>query len=81
MPRGSPRDRRVACTNKPVGTLGSWAKVTLIESGSRVEVPLRLLGDNRHRAQGSFNVRPGMSALLEVSVAGQPVAKLRYTLK
>ena len=58
--------------DKPVPVRGSTAKVTLIDSGTRVEVPL---------AAGTFPVRPGMSALLDVAVGGKSVAKLRYTLK
>jgi len=57
------------------------AKVALIDSGSRVEVPLAAGADNRFSATGKFLVKPGMSALLDVEVGGRPVAKLRYTLK
>ena len=67
--------------DKPVPTRGSTAKVTLIDSGSRVEVPLSPAGDNRFEASGSFPVRPGVNALLEVAVGGKNVAKLRYALK
>jgi hypothetical protein len=67
--------------DKPVPVRGSSAKVTLIDSGSRVEVPLVPGPDNRHFATGSFAVKPGMSALLDVAVGGKGVAKLRYTLK
>ena len=67
--------------DKPVPTRGSTAKVTLIDSGSRVEVPLAPSGDNRFDASGSFPVRPGVNALLEVAVGGRNVAKLRYALK
>jgi hypothetical protein len=58
--------------DKPVPVRGSTAKVTLIDSGARVEVPL---------AAGTVPVKPGMSALLDVAVGGKSVAKLRYTLK
>ncbi len=68
-------------SDKPVPVRGSSAKVTLIDSGSRVEVPLAPGEDNRHAASGAFAVRPGMSALLEVAVGGRNVARLRYTLK
>jgi len=67
--------------DKPVSVRGSTAKVTLIDSGARVEVPLAAGTANRHAAAGTFPVRPGMSALLDVAVGGKPVAKLRYTLK
>jgi hypothetical protein len=67
--------------DKPVPVRGSTAKVTLIDSGTRVEVPLAAGSDNRHAAAGAFPVKPGMSALLEVAVGGKSVAKLRYTLK
>jgi hypothetical protein len=67
--------------DKPVPVRGSTARVTLIDSGTRVEVPLAAGNDNRHSAAGSFPVKAGMSALLEVAVGGKPVAKLRYTLK
>jgi hypothetical protein len=67
--------------DKPVPVRGSTAAVTLIDSGSRVEVPLSAGPENRHAATGTFPVRPGMSALLDVAVGGKPVAKLRYTLK
>lgn len=67
--------------DKPVPVRGSTAKVTLIDSGTRVEVPLAPGADNRHAATGAFPVKPGMSALLDVAVGGKPVAKLRYTLK
>lgn len=67
--------------DKPVPVRGSTAKVTLIDSGTRVEVPLAAGSDNRHAAAGTFPVRPGMSALLDVAVGGKSVAKLRYTLK
>jgi hypothetical protein len=67
--------------DKPVPVRGSTARVTLIDSGTRVEVPLAAGTDNRHSATGTFPVKPGMSALLEVAVGGKPVAKLRYTLK
>lgn len=67
--------------DKPVPTRGSSAKVTLIDSGSRVEVPLASAGDNRFEASGTFPVRPGVGALLEVAVGGKGVAKLRYVVK
>jgi hypothetical protein len=67
--------------DKPVPVRGSTAKVTLIDSGTRLEVPLAAGTDNRHAASGTFPVRPGMSALLDVAVGGKSVAKLRYTLK
>jgi len=67
--------------DKPVPVRGSTARVTLIDSGTRVEVPLAAGDNNRHSATGSFPVKPGMSALLEVAVGGKPVARLRYTLK
>lgn len=67
--------------DKPVPVRGSTAGVTLIDSGTRVEVPLAAGTENRHAATGTFPVRPGMSALLDVAVGGKPVAKLRYTLK
>jgi hypothetical protein len=67
--------------DKPVPVKGSTAKVTLVDSGSRIEVPLQAGADNRHSAAGAFPVRPGLSALLEVAVGGSNVARLRYTLK
>ena len=67
--------------NKPVATTGSSAKLALIDSGQRTEVALAPAGDNRLAANGSFVLRPGMGALLEVTVGGKAVAKLRYTLK
>jgi len=67
--------------DKPVPVRGSTAKVTLIDSGTRAEVPLVPGEDNRFAATGGFAVKPGMSALLEVAVGGKSVAKLRYTLK
>ena len=67
--------------DKPVPVRGSTAKVTLIDSGTRLEVLLTAGTDNRHSASGMFPVKPGMSALLDVAVGGKPVAKLRYTLK
>ena len=68
--------------NKPVPTTGSTAKVTLIPDATlRAEVPLEPAGDNRFRAAGDFAIKPGSSALLDVSVGGKPVAKLRYVLK
>jgi len=67
--------------DKPVPVRGSTAKVTLIDSGTRVEVPLAAGSDNRHAAAGTFPVKPGVSALLDVAVGGKSVAKLRYTLK
>jgi hypothetical protein len=67
--------------DRPVPVRGSTANVTLIDSGTRVQVPLSPGADNRHAATGTFPVKPGMSALLDVAVGGKPVAKLRYTLK
>ena len=68
--------------NKPVPTTGSTAKLTLIPDATlRAEVPLQPAGDNRFRATGDFAVKPGSSALLDVSVGGKPIAKLRYVLK
>ena len=67
--------------DKPVPTKGSTARVALVDSGSRVEVPLAAAGDNRFEATGSFAVKPGMTALLEVAVGSAVVAKLRYTLR
>ena len=69
-------------SNKPVPTTGSTAKVTLIPDATlRAEVPLEPAGDNRFRATGDFAIKPGSSALLDVSVGGKPIAKLRYVLK
>ena len=69
-------------SNKPVPTTGSTAKVTLIPDATlRAEVPLEPAGDNRFRATGDFAIKPGSSALLDVTVGGKPVAKLRYVLK
>ena len=69
-------------SNKPVPTTGSTAKVTLIPDATlRAEVPLEPAGDNRFRAAGDFAIKPGSSAVLDVSVGGKPVAKLRYVLK
>lgn len=67
--------------DKPVPVRGSAAVVTLVDSGSRVEVKLAPGDDNRHAATGTFAVKPGMTAMLDVTVGGKPVAKLRYTLK
>lgn len=67
--------------DKPVGTQGSSAQLTLVDSGARTEVALAPAGDNRLAAAGTFVVKPGMSALLEVGVGGKTVARLRYTLK
>ena len=68
--------------NKPVPTTGSTAKVTLIPDATlRAEVPLAPAGDNRFHAAGEFAIKPGSSALLDVTVGGKPVAKLRYVLK
>lgn len=67
--------------DKAVPVRGSAAKVTLIDSGQRVEVALAPGDGNRHAASGTFPVKPGMSALLEVAVGGKNVARLRYTLK
>jgi hypothetical protein len=69
-------------SNKPVPTTGSTAKVTLIPDATlRAEVPLEPAGDNRFRATGDFTIKPGSSALLDVTVGGKSVAKLRYVLK
>ena len=69
-------------SNKPVPTTGSTAKVTLMpDAALRAEVPLEPAGDNRFRATGEFAIKPGSSALLDVSVGGKSVAKLRYVLK
>ena len=69
-------------SNKPVPTTGSKAKVTLIPDATlRAEVPLEPAGDNRFRATGDFAIKPGSSAVLDVSVGGKPIAKLRYVLK
>jgi nitrogen fixation protein FixH len=69
-------------SNKPVPTVGSTAKVTLIpDAALRAEVPLEPAGDNRFRATGDFAIKPGSSALLDVAVGGKQVAKLRYVLK
>lgn len=67
--------------NKPVGTAGASATVTLIDSGSRVEVPLTPAGENRLDASGAYTVKKGMTALLTVQVGGKEIARLRYTLK
>lgn len=68
--------------NKPVSTVGSTAKVTLIPDASlRAEVPLEPAGENRLHATGNYDVRKGSSAVLDVAVGGKPVAKLRYVLK
>jgi hypothetical protein len=67
--------------DKPVPTRGSTAKVTLVDSGSRVDVALAPAGDNRFEASGTFPVRAGISALLEVAVGGKTVAKLRYVIR
>jgi hypothetical protein len=68
-------------SDKPVPTRGSTAKVTLVDSGMRVEVRLAPAGDNRFEAGGAFPVRAGVTALLEVAVGGKTIARLRYTLK
>jgi len=69
-------------SNKPVPTTGSTAKVTLIpDAALRAEVPLEPAGDNRFRAAGDFAIKPGSGAVLDVSVGGKPVAKLRYVLR
>jgi hypothetical protein len=69
-------------SNKPVPTSGSTAKVTLIPDATlRAEVPLEPAGDNRFHATGDFAIKPGSSALLDVSVGGKSIAKLRYVLK
>jgi hypothetical protein len=66
---------------KPTGTSGSTARLTLIDSGSRTEVTLAPAAPNRFEAQGSFPVKKGMTALLQVAVGGKEIAKLRYTLR
>ena len=68
-------------SDQPVGTQGSSAELTLIDSAARVRVSLAPAGANRLAATGAFKVKPGMSALLEVGVGGKTVARLRYTLK
>lgn len=67
--------------DKPVGTAGAAGTLTLIDSGSRVEIGLAPAGDNRLAATGNFAPRKGMSALLKVTVGGKEIARLRYVLK
>jgi len=68
--------------DKPVETRGSTARVTLIsDAKTRVEVALAPGGGNLHEATGTFPVKPGATAFLEVAVGGKAVAKLRYVLK
>jgi hypothetical protein len=67
--------------NKAVGTQGSTAKVTLVDSGTRIEVPLAPAGGNKLAAAGAFPVKPGMAVLLEVFIGTKAIGKLRYTLK
>jgi hypothetical protein len=66
---------------KPTGTSGSTARLTLIDSGNRTEVTLAPVAPNRFEAQGSFPVKKGMTALLQVAVGGKEIAKIRYTLR
>lgn len=67
--------------DKPVGTDGAAATLALIDSGSRVEVPLAPAGGNRLAATGTFAVKKGMAALLKVTVGGKEIARVRYTLQ
>lgn len=67
--------------DRPVGTAGAAATLALIDSGSRVEVLLVPTGANRLAATGAYTVKKGMSALLQVTVGGREIARLRYTLK
>jgi hypothetical protein len=66
---------------KPTGTAGATAKLTLIDSGSRVEVALAPAPPNRFVATGDYKLGKGMTALLQVDVGGKEIAKIRYTLR
>lgn len=68
-------------SDRPVATTGSSATLALVDSGQRVEVALAPAGDNRLAAAGAWSLRAGMVAMLDVSVGGRSVAKLRYTLR
>lgn len=67
--------------NKPVATNGSTATLTLIDSGSRVEVPLQSGEGNTLVAKGMFPVRKGVSAMLKVFIGDKEIALVRYTLR
>jgi hypothetical protein len=66
---------------KPTSTEGASAKLTLIDSGSRVEVALAPAPPNRFVAAGDYKLKKGMAALLQVDVGGKEIAKIRYTLR
>jgi hypothetical protein len=65
---------------KPVDLKGVTARLTLLSSTDKSEVTLTPAGD-RLEVKGAFKPTPGTKALAHVTLPGQAVTSVRFTLK
>lgn len=66
---------------KPVDVKGAAATVTLLTATDQIEVKLTPAGENKLETKGTFKVAVGAKALARVTMPGQPVTKIQFTLK
>lgn len=66
---------------KAIPTQGAKAEATLYAGSEKTTVTLAPAGDNRMGATGSFRVGVGVRAVVTVTLAGKPPAKLTFNLK
>jgi hypothetical protein len=65
---------------KPVDLKGATARLTLLSSTGKSELALAPVGD-RLEAKGAFKPAAGTKALAHVTLPGQSVTSVRFTLK
>jgi hypothetical protein len=66
---------------KAIPTQSAKAEATLYAGSEKTTVTLAPAGDNRMAATGSFRVGVGVRAVVTVTLAGKPPAKLTFNLK
>lgn len=65
---------------KPADLSGASAKLTLLSGSKKEEATLAPAG-NALQAKGTFTASPGTKVVAQVSLKGQPMQAVRFTLK
>lgn len=65
---------------KPLATQGASARLTLLSGGEKSEISLLPAGENRLEARGNFALAKDSKAVVLLTMPGQKLANLRFSL-
>jgi len=66
---------------KPLSTAGASGKLTVLNGGSKSEVPLEPAGDNALVAKGDAKLGSGAKAVAAVTLADKKAVSVRFAIK